>query len=72
MPYREYLGADPSKLAQDTLHELPGQLLGFMNKHGIKPQEAGPPPPPPPFVEDAGAGAGAGGEQARPPPPAYM
>jgi hypothetical protein len=74
VPFRNYVGADPAKLAQDTLHELPGQLLGFMNKHGIMPSKAVVPPPPPPGIQaptGAGADAGAGAEQSRAPPPAY-
>ena len=68
IPYRQYVGGDPSQLAADTLKEVPGQLLGFMAKHKISPGNP-PPPPPPPAYQDEGAGAGA--EQSRPPPPAY-
>eukprot|EP01120_Amphizonella_sp_Union-15-10_P003906 TRINITY_DN1435_c0_g1_i1.p1 TRINITY_DN1435_c0_g1~~TRINITY_DN1435_c0_g1_i1.p1 ORF type:complete len:384 (+),score=83.86 TRINITY_DN1435_c0_g1_i1:34-1152(+) len=44
VPFRNYTNQHYSRLAADTLAEIPGQFMAYMKKHGIKPL-------PPPTLE---------------------
>jgi len=39
VPYRDFAN-NPMELAKETLEEVPGQMLGYFKKHGIKPMPA--------------------------------
>ena len=39
VPYRDFAN-NPMELAKETLEEVPGQMLGYFKKHGIKPNPA--------------------------------
>lgn len=37
VPFRKFAQMGPTALAEETLREVPGQLLSYMRKHGIEP-----------------------------------
>mmetsp|Transcript_37508 Transcript_37508/g.49309 ORF Transcript_37508/g.49309 Transcript_37508/m.49309 type:complete len:88 (+) Transcript_37508:467-730(+) len=39
VPYRDFAN-NPMELAKETLEEVPGQMLSYFKKHGIKPRAA--------------------------------
>jgi len=45
VPFREFKNAPMSRLAKETLEEIPGQLLSYMQSQGIKPNPPGSQPP---------------------------